>query len=589
MSGLGGFFHNGMKRVGIDSGPRADGTRAMEAKRQAGATAMQAVVRGHLGRNRATAESKSQVEAKRQSAATTMQAVVRGHLGRNRATAESKSQAEEKRESGAVKFQAAFRGHQARNATVATHYQRLVNQREGNALKRAADVVSPAEVRENRVKLAADHYTQKANSWSMTARDYMPAIFNKKQVWNIPIIGRVAFSAFTTEGKEDYARGKEMAEGHKGINSVIDHYADRAKTLATHGNSSENRALETKVATRAAAITATIVPGAQGAAPIINAAGKALEAGFHLDAANKRMESSTAYEKRSRMVGNKQLKTPLGKALGRSTAAVLAARGEFQADQAEVSKKGVRSALVSGTVGAVAAGIGTGDILAHTIKQTNAADFVHQASVDTPSPMLSRAAASAELVINHAHTPLNIFAKKAVGALSTSALPKTAREQAESNAAPSRSWGEWASSVKRSITGARINDTHINPWYHLQSKQQKKVINEHVFSRHEAHEAAAQNTRNKRHETKMKSVRATEHVQAAGKLANQAFTPLQRAWRAKKAAKIAGRKTLHEADRPTSHVENHAHGHDANKSNIRSTSVNHTKASTTAPAHRPST
>ena len=87
MSGLGGFIHKGLKSVGVDSGPRPDGTRAMEAKQEAAGTKMQAVVRGRQGRNRASAESKSQVEAKRESAATKMQAAARGRQGRNRASA----------------------------------------------------------------------------------------------------------------------------------------------------------------------------------------------------------------------------------------------------------------------------------------------------------------------------------------------------------------------------------------------------------------------------------------------------------------------------------------------------------------------
>ena len=553
MSGLGGFIHKGLKSVGVDSGPRPDGTRAMEAKQEAAVTKMQAVVRGRQGRNRASAESKSQVEAKRESAATKMQAAIRGHQARNDISPEM-------------------------------HHQMLINKREANAKIRANDTVSPEVVRENRVKRAASLYSQKDNSWSMTARDYMPTIFNKKQEYNIPIIGRVAFSAFTKEGKEDFARGKEMAEGQKGINSVIDHNAERAKTLATEGNSSENHALETKVATRAAAITASAVPGGQVAAPIVNATGKAIEAGFHYDAMNKREESSKAYEKRSQMVGNKQLETPVGKALAKATSDVLADRGEFQADEAEVSRKGVRSALVSGVVGGLAAGFGASDAIAHDIEQTNAAR--EAASI----PFVGTALESG---INHANTPLAFAGRKVVSAGAVNFLPKTAREQAASDAAPSQSWGEWASSVKRSIPGVTINDTHVNPWYHLQSKEQKKVIGDHVFARTEEKAGNAKNAYDKRQETKMKGVRATENVEKAGKLADHAFTHLQRAFRAKREM----RRTLGEADRPTGLIESHAHSHAAsqtqgsgeNKSSTRSTSASHSKASKVAPTHGSST
>ena len=589
MSGLGGFIHKGLKSVGVDSGPRPDGTRAMEAKQEAAGTKMQAVVRGRQGRNRASAESKSQVEAKRESAATKMQAAARGRQGRNRASAESKSQAEAKRESSATKLQAAIRGHQARNdISPEMHHQMLINKREANAKIRANDTVSPEVVRENRVKRAANLYSQKDNSWSMTARDYMPTIFSKKQEYNFKIggwnIGRVAFSAFTKEGKEDFARGKEMAERQKGINSVIDHYAERAKTLATEGNSSENHALETKVATRAAVITASAVPGGQGAAPILNATGKAIEAGFHYDAMNKREESSKAYEKRSKMVGNKQLETPVGKALAKTTSDVLADRGEFQADEAEVSRKGVRSALVSGVVGGLAAGFGASDAIAHGIEQTNAAR--EAASI----PFVGTALESGT---NHANTPLAFAGRKVVSAGAENFLPKTAREQAASDAAPSQSWGEWASSVKRSITGVTINDTHVNPWYHLQSKEQKKVIDRHVFARTEEKAGNAKNAYDKRQETKMKGVRATENVEKAGKLADHAFTHLQRAFRAKREM----RRTLGEADRPTGLIESHAHSHAAsqaqgsgkNKSSTRSTSASHSKASKAAPTHGSST
>ena len=118
------------------------------------------------------------------------------------------------------------------------------------------------------------------------------------------------------------------------------------------------------------------------------------------------------------------------------------------------------------------------------------------------------------------------------------------------------------------------------------------MIDDHVFARTEEKAGNAKNAYDKRQETKMKGVRATENVEKAGKLGDHAFTHLQRAFRAKRV-----RRTLGEADRPTGLIESHAHSHAAsqaqgsgkNKSSTRSTSASHSKASKAAPTHGSST